>query len=156
MKNHSKQRSLQPITVSRRLLDNPLSFRQHACILCTTTPQLPFVFSSQINQFSTLVTFPSGVFAITLNTSKRTCSQYRLGHTLNLNRLGNTHIGSGHGRKLRVRIIRRGNLDNIGRDDMQAVQASQDRAQLSRRPSASLGCACSGRERRVDRIDLRN
>jgi hypothetical protein len=68
--------------------------------------------------------------------------------------LGNTHIGSGHGRKLRVRIIRRGNLNNIGRDDMQAVQASQDGAQLARRPPASLGSACRGRERRVDRIDL--
>ena len=74
--------------------------------------------------------------------------------TRNLNWLGNAHIGSGHGRKLRVRIIRRGNFDNIGRDDMQAVQASQDGAQLARRPPASLGCACRGRERRVDRIDL--
>jgi len=37
---------------------------------------------------------------------------------------------------------------------MQAVQASQDGAQLARRPAASLGCACRGRERRVDRIDI--
>ena len=37
---------------------------------------------------------------------------------------------------------------------MQAVQASQDGAQLACRPPASLGRACRRRERRVDRIDL--
>ena len=37
---------------------------------------------------------------------------------------------------------------------MQAVQASQDGAQLARRPPTSLGCTCRGRERRVYRIDL--
>ena len=104
-----------------------------------------------INQFST---FPNGVFAITLNTSKSTCSQRPSGHTRHSNWLGNTHISGGHGRQLRVGIVRRGNLDNIGRNDMQAVQASQDGAQLAGRPPASLGSASRGRERGVDRIDL--
>jgi hypothetical protein len=44
---------------------NPLSFRAF---------HLPFSHFPTINQF-TFATFPSGVFAITLNTSKRTFSQ---------------------------------------------------------------------------------
>lgn len=46
-----------------------------------------------------------------------------------------THVSSCHGSQLGVRIVRRSDFDNIGRDDVEAVQTAQDRAQLTRRPT---------------------
>jgi hypothetical protein len=142
-------------TVNRRLLRlrNPVFFRcMHSSVVHCCTVQTTF----HLRQIKSINSPPSP----TVSSPSRSIPQKAPvpnNHQVTrgiLIGLGNTHISSGHGRELRVRIIRRGNLNNIGRDDMQAVQASQDGAQLARRPPASLGSACRGCERRVDRIDL--
>jgi len=48
------------------------------------------------------------------------------------------HICSSHGGKLSVRIVRRRNLHNVSRDQIQVLQPPNNRPQLSRRPPARL------------------
>lgn len=49
-----------------------------------------------------------------------------------------------HGRQLRIGIIRRGDLDDVCADEVQAVQTADDGAQLARGPAACFGGAGCG------------
>lgn len=49
-------------------------------------------------------------------------------------------VGGGVRGELGRRVVRRRDLDNVGTDDVETLEASQDRPQLSSRPSAGLRC----------------
>ena len=72
-----------------------------------------------------LATLPRGVFAITLITSYKTYITSRVSSSdrgeTRKKRGCKTHVGSCHGSQLGVRIVRRGDLNNIGRDDEKTV-----------------------------------
>lgn len=73
---------------------------------------------------------------MTLITSNKTCIMHQILFSP-LFRYGRnrTHVGCSHSGQLGVRIVRRRNFDNIGRDDVKTVEAAQDRAQFTRRPA---------------------
>jgi len=64
------------------------------------------------------------------------------------------NIGSRHGRQLRIRVIRRGDLHNVSANNMQAIQTADDGAQLSGGPSARLGRTGGRRESRIDGVNI--
>jgi len=63
-------------------------------------------------------------------------------------------VGRRHGGKLRVRVVRRSYLDDIGADDVQPVQATKDGSQLSRGPATSLRCTSGRGKGGIDGIDI--
>lgn len=65
-----------------------------------------------------------------------------------------TYVSSSHRRDLRVCIIRGCDLDDVRRDNVQAVQPPQDSAQLARRPTARLRRARCWSRCRVKRVNL--
>ena len=54
------------------------------------------------------------------------------------------HVGGGHGGQLGIGVVGRGDLDNVGRDEVDALEAANDGAQLARGPAARLGRAGRG------------
>lgn len=54
------------------------------------------------------------------------------------------HVGGGHGGQLGVGVVGRGDLDDVGRDEVDALEAADDSAQLARGPAARLGRAGRG------------
>ena len=63
-------------------------------------------------------------------------------------------IGSSHSRQLSISIIRGRDFDDIRRDEVQALEATDDGADLARAPAARFGGARRGREGRVDGVDV--
>lgn len=55
---------------------------------------------------------------------------------------------------LGVGVVGRGDLDDVGADQVDAVQAADDGPQLARRPASRLGGARGGRKGRVERVDV--
>lgn len=54
-------------------------------------------------------------------------------------------VGGGHGGQLRVGVVRGGDFDNVGCDEVDALQAADDGAQLASGPAAGLrGAGCRG------------
>jgi len=64
------------------------------------------------------------------------------------------YISSSHGRQLSVCVICGGDLHEIGRDDVESIQTSQDGTQLAGGPASSLRRACGWSKGRVNRIDI--
>ena len=89
---------------------------------------------------------------MTLNTSYKTC----MPASANQNHGGmrSAYIGCSHGCQLGIGVVCRCHLDDIGGDDVQAIEPPQNRPQLARGPTARLRCACCRRERRVNGVDL--
>ena len=54
------------------------------------------------------------------------------------------HVGGGHGGQLGIGVVSRGDLDDIGRDEVDALEAADDGAQLARGPAARLRRAGRG------------
>ncbi len=89
---------------------------------------------------------------MTLNTSYKTCmpASARQNH----GGMRSTYVGCSHGRQLGIGVVRRCDLDDIGGDDVQTVEAPQNRPQLARRPATRLRRASCRRESRVNGVDL--
>ena len=66
-----------------------------------------------------------------------------------------TNISSSHCRQFGIGVISWRNFNNVSRDNMQAVKSTNDSPQLASRPASCFGSAGSGRESRVDRVNLR-
>ena len=54
------------------------------------------------------------------------------------------HVGGSHGGQLGVGVVGRGDLDDVSRDEVDALEAADDGAQLARGPAARLGRAGRG------------
>ena len=65
-----------------------------------------------------------------------------------------TDICGGHGRQFGVGVVGGRDLDDIGGDDVEAIQTPKDRAKFARGPAARLGRPRRRCEGRINRVDL--
>ena len=63
-------------------------------------------------------------------------------------------VCSGHSRELSIGIISWGDLDKVGSDEVDVLEATNDSTELSGSPASGLRCACSWGECWVEGIDI--
>lgn len=64
------------------------------------------------------------------------------------------HVGGGHGGEFGVGVVGRGDLDDVGGDEVDPLEAPDDGAELARGPTPRLGGPRGGGEGRVERVDV--
>ena len=63
-------------------------------------------------------------------------------------------VSTYHSCQLRIRVVRRRDFHEVGRNDLQPIKASQNRPEFSCRPSSSLWSTSCRSEGRINRVNL--